>query len=149
MAEWTSLAEQTVNPGESIVFTDNPVPCLRGFIRNRVGTGAFLMSGNIPDTSPPCCCAGSKSVEYDAAFGANLAIPTGGTVEPITVAFAVDGVTIPSSEMEVTPAAVSEYFNVSRVKGIPIYKGCCQTMTIINTSPQPILVQAATLVIKR
>lgn len=41
------------------------------------------------------------------------------------------------------PAAVNEFFNASRAIHVPIWKGCCQTVAIRNTSDQPILVQNA------
>ena len=47
MAEWTANAVQTVNPGETIVFTENPVPCTRGFVRHRDGSGNFLLAGKV------------------------------------------------------------------------------------------------------
>ena len=48
MAEFSANAVQTVNPGESIIFTDAPVPCNRGFVRHRDGTGNFLLAGKVP-----------------------------------------------------------------------------------------------------
>jgi hypothetical protein len=51
--------------------------------------------------------------------------------------------------MTVTPAAVEEFFNVSRETGIPIWRGCCQTISVRNTSAIPILVQAANLKITK
>ena len=84
-----------------------------------------------------------------ADFGANIAIPTGETVEPISVAFALDGNTLAGTEMEITPAAVEEFFNVSRAANVPIWKGCCQTLSIRNTSTIPILVESANLVLSR
>ena len=82
-------------------------------------------------------------------FGANIAIPTGGTVEAISVAVAIDGTTLPASTMIVTPAAVAEYWNVSRAINAAIYKNCCQTVTIRNVSAQPILVQDANIIFSR
>ena len=147
MAEWTGVAVQTVNPGEAILFTENPVPCYRGLILHRNDSGAFLMKG-IGDNNN-CCCRRNRTVNYMADFGANIAIPTGETVGPITLAFAVDGNTLAGTEMEVTPAAVEQFFNVSRATNIPIWKGCCQTLSIRNTSAIPILVEAANLVITK
>ena len=112
MAEYSANAVQTVNPGESVVFTDAPVPCTRGFIRHRDDTGNFLLSGYVPNTGG-CYCRRSNSANYLVDFGANIAIPTGGTVGAISVAITIDGATIPSSTMIVTPAAVEQYFNVS------------------------------------
>ena len=151
MAEWTSVAVQTVNPGESIVFTEHPVPCTRGLILRRDDSGAFLLKG---DSDKPyygcgCCCQRAKVVDYKANFGANIAIPTGETVGPITVAFAIDGNTLAGTEMEVTPAAVEQFFNVSRKTNVPIWKGCCQTLSIRNTSTIPILVESANLAISQ
>ena len=114
MAEYSANAVQTVNPGESIVFTEAPVPCTRGLIRHRDDTGNFLLSGYVPNIGG-CCCRKNNSANYLVDFGANIAIPTGGTVgTAISVAIAIDGTTIPSSTMTVTPAAVEEFSNVSR-----------------------------------
>lgn len=144
MAEWTSVAVQTVNPGESIVFTENPGPCTKGLVLHRDDSGAFLMKG-VGDYTQQCCCKPAV-VNYKVDFGANIAVPTGETVGAISVAFALDGNTLSGTQMEVTPAAVEEYFNVSRAANVPIWKGCCQTLSIRNTSTIPILVQSANIV---
>lgn len=150
MAEYSANAVQTVNPGESIIFTDSPVPCNRGFVRHRDDTGAFLLSGWVPNSyGCSCQCNQRKAASYLVDFGANIAIPTGGTVGPISVAIAVDGATLPASTMIVTPAAVEEYFNVSRAINAEIWRGCCETVTIRNTSDQPILVQNANVIFSR
>lgn len=150
MAEWTSIAEQTVNPGESIVFTENPVPCLRGFVRHRDDSGNFLLSGWTPNRNRcNCCCRRDNSALYLVDFGANIAIPTGGTPGEISVAFALDGGTLLGTTMSVTPAAVEEFFNVSRAANVSIFRNCCQTLTIRNTSDQPILVQQANIIFNR
>ena len=149
MAEWTSVAVQTVNPGESIVFTENPVPCNKGYILHRDDSGAFLMKGIDTSGSYGCFCCRPKTVNYMVDFGANIAIPTGETVGPISVSFALDGNSLVGTEMTVTPAAVEEYFNVSRAANVSIWKGCCQTLSIRNTSTIPILVEAANVVFKK
>lgn len=151
MAEWTSIAVQTVNPGESIVFTENPVRCTRGFVRHRDDSGNFLLSGWTPNNrgNCRCCCNRNDSALYLVDFGANIAIPTGGTPGEISVAFALDGGTLFGTTMRVTPAAVEEFFNVSRATNISIFRNCCQTLTIRNTSDQPILVQEANIIFAR
>ena len=111
-------------------------------MRHSDGTSGFLLSGWVPNYS--CClCGGSSSAEYLVDFGANIAIPDGGTVGAISVAIAIDGSTVPASTMIVTPAAVEEYFNVARNISVDIFNGCCQTVTIRNTSDQAILMQNA------
>lgn len=144
MAEYSANAIQIVNPGESIIFTEAPVPCRRGLVRHRDDSGNFLLAGWAPRS---CCC--SNSVNYLVDFGCNISIPEGGTVEPISVAIAIDGSTIPSSSMVVTPAAVDEYFNVSRAINAHIWRGCCETVTVRNTSSQPIQVQNANIILTR
>lgn len=152
MAEWTSVAQQTVNPGETIVFTENPVPCALGLILHRDDSGAFLAKGILANGQnvPQCnCCGNNRVVNYDVAFGANIAVPTGETVAPITVAITVDGSTIAGTEMEVTPVAAGDFNNVSRATSIPIWKGCCQTIAVRNTSAIPILVENANIRIRQ
>lgn len=144
--EFSANAVQTVNPGESVVFTNSPVSCNRGFVRHRDETGNFLLKGNVRRSSCGCC---PTSAEYLVDFGANIAIPTGGTVEAISVALTLDGGTIPTTEMTVTPAAVEEFFNVSDAIIVNVWRNCCQTLTVRNISEQPILVQNANIIFSR
>lgn len=148
MAEYSANAVQTVNPGETIIFTESPVPCNRGFVRHRDDTGNFLLAGYVPNTFV-CCCNRANSANYLVDFGANIAIPTGGTPGQISVAITIDGNTIPSSTMAVTPAAAEQFFNVSRAINAQIWRGCCETIAVRNTSDQPILVQNANIIITR
>lgn len=148
MAESSANAIQIVNPGESIVFTTDVNPCARGFVRHREGTGNFVLSGWLPPYYG-CRCKAPKTANYLVDFGANISIPAGGTIEPISVAIAIDGTTIPASTMIVTPAAVNEYFNVSRAINADIWRGCCETITVRNTSSQPIQVQNANIIFSR
>ena len=148
MAEYSANAAQVVNPGESVVFTESPVPCRRGFVRHRDGSGNFLLSGAIQNgIRRPCC--GVQSVDYLVGFGANISIPTGGTPETISLAIAIDGSTEPETTMSVTPAAVEEPFNVSRSTNVKIWANCCETVTIRNTSDQPITVENANVTFVR
>lgn len=145
MAEYSANALQTINPGESAIFTATSVPCRRGFVRHRDESGDFLLSGWVPQRAVCCPCMRENSADYLVDFGANIAVPTGGDVGAISVAIAIDGTTIPSSTMIVTPAAVEEFFNISTNIDVPIWKGCCQTVTVRNTSDQPILMQNANI----
>ena len=147
MCEFSNNTQQTVNPGETIIFTETPVPCNRGLVRHRDDTGTFLLAGRVRNTG--CRCCSPKTANYLVDFGANIAIPTGGTVGAISVAITIDGATIPSSQMTVTPAAVEEFFNVSRAITASVWKGCCETIAIRNTSDQPILVSNANVIISR
>lgn len=148
MAEYIAVNEQTVNPGESIIFTNTECGCSRGFIRHRDGTGSFLLAGYVPRRFM-CPCMQSQSAEYFAIFGADLAIPEGGTVGEISAAIVVDGATVPASQMSLTPTALNAYGNVGKSIDVPVWRGCCETISIRNTSNQPILVRNANLVILR
>lgn len=146
MAEFSANALQTVNPGETVIFTESPVPCRRGLIRHRDDTGNFLLVGYIP-RQYGCRC--NKEANYLVDFGANIAIPTDGTVGAISLAITMDGATLPASNMIVTPAAVEEFFNVSRAINAAVFGGCCESLSVRNTSDQPILVQNANIIISR
>ena len=148
MAEYSAVAVQTVNPGETVVFTNTEVPCNRGFVRHRDETGNFLLAGYVPPQYG-CCCRRQRAANYMVDFGADIAVPDGETVGPISVAITIDGATIPASTMIVTPAAVEEYFNVSRAINADIWKGCCESVAVRNTSEIPILVQNANIVFSR
>lgn len=149
MAEYSNIEIQTVQPGQDIIFDTTPVPCTRGFVRHREGSGNFLLSGYVPYLGG-CGCNRSNSALYLVDFGANIAIPTGGTVgSSISVALTIDGSTLPASIMTVTPAAVEEYANISRAINAEIWRGCCETVTVRNISDQPILVQNANIIFSR
>ena len=152
MAEYSAILTQTVNPGESVVFTESPVPCTRGLVRHRDDTGSFLLSGwvpNYPTCGCGCRCNTPNSANYLVDVGANIAIPTGETVGPIQLSLVIDGSTVAGSTMIVTPAAVEQYFNVSRAINAQIWRGCCETISLRNTSTIPILVQNANIIITR
>lgn len=148
MCEFTAVAVQTVNPGETVVFTETSLPCNRGFVRHRDDTGNFLLAGYVPRNQNGTNCR-KKTANYLVEFGANIAVPTGGTVGEIALALSVDGATVPATAMRVTPAAVEEYFNVSAVRSVDVWNGCCESLSIRNIGTEPILVQEANLVISR
>ena len=148
MAEFSANQLQTVNPGETVIFTESPVPCRRGLIRHRDDTGNFLLVGYIP-RQYGCRCQRQQDANYLVDFGANIAIPTGGTVAAISLALSVDGATVPASNMIVTPAAAEQFFNVSRAINVAVFGGCCESLAVRNTSTQPILVQNANIIISR
>jgi hypothetical protein len=84
-------------------------------------------------------------------------LPDGATAGPISIAIALEGEPLLTSQAIVTPAAVEEYFNVTSTCFITVPRGCCSHIAVENTSqgataadPAPaILVQNANLVIER
>lgn len=149
MAEWSANAVQTVNPGEAVIFTENPVPPVTNLVRHRDGSGSFLLSGVRAFPYTGCACKRPKSTTYRVSFSANIAVPTGSDVGEISIATQIDGSTIPTSIAAVTPAAVEEYFNVSSDVDAQIWLGCCEAVSIVNNSAVPILVRNANLIIER
>ena len=87
-----------------------------------------------------------RNSDYLVTFGANIAIPTGGSVDQISLAIAVDGEIDPSSLMIFTPAAVGDFGNVSAsvVARVPFV--CpCSSISVRNVSDQAITVQNANI----
>lgn len=144
MADYSANALQTLQPGEDLSFV-TVEPCRRGLVRHREETGSFLLSG----WSPRLCCCCRRDASYTVDFGANIAVPEGETVGEISMAYVIDGSIVPATEMIVTPAAVGEFFNISRAIDVDIWNGCCETLSIRNTSDIPIEVQNGSLKIDR
>ena len=142
MAEFTSNAVQTVAAGQNVLFTETAVPCNRGYVIHREGAGIVTLRGIVNN---PCACF----ARYKIFFGGNIAIPTGGTVGPISVALAIDGETIPTSSAIVTPAATGDFWNIAEALFVTVPKGCCYTIAVENTSDQPIEIQNANLIVER
>ena len=141
---YTNDAIQTIQPGASAVF--NTVVS-NDDVGHVDGTGSFILSGG-PKRPQRCnCCNKQNCKRYSVNFGANIAVPTGETVGPISVALSVSGGTVPASTMIVTPAAVEEYFNISTDILVPIVCGCCQSVTVTNLSTIPINMQNASITI--
>jgi hypothetical protein len=136
--EITANAVQTVLTNQNVLFTDTVV-CGNNSIVHRNGSGLVTLRG----TTNQC------RARYRVSFGANIAIPTGGTVEAISLALAIEGEPISSTTMIVTPAAVENYFNVYSSIFIDIPQGCCSSVGVRNTSTQDILVQNANLIVER
>lgn len=132
-------AVQTVAANQNAYFTDS-VTSGNYSIEHRDGSGLVTLRGV---TNTQC------RARFRIHFGANIAIPTGGTVEAISLAIALDGEAIPSTIMTITPAAVENYFNVSASIFVDIPKGCCSHVSIQNISTQPVLVQNANLIAER
>lgn len=143
--ELTAVLPQTIQYGQNVLFTETPVPCSRGYVVHREGAGIVTLRG------VGCQCR----ARYRVSFSGNIAVPTGGTVGPVSIAIAVDGEPLPSTTMTVTPAAVGEFFNVSNTTFIDVPCGCCVTIAVENTSTTavgvavPIDVSNANLVVER
>lgn len=138
MAEFVANAVQFVEQNQNILFTDVPV-CGNNSIAHREGSGLITLRGIT------CQCR----ARFRVTFGGNIAIPAEGSVKPISVAIAINGEPVQSTNMIVTPAAVGEYFNVGSSVFIDIPAGCCSQISVKNTTTGSINVQNANLIVER
>lgn len=137
--EITANAVQTVTAGSNVTFTETPVSgnCS---ILHADGSGLVKLRGL---TTTQC------RARFKVYFGANIAIPTGGTVDAISLALSVDGEPIATTTMIATPAAVEEYFNVGSSIYLEVPACCCSTIGVRNIGTAAINVQNANLIIER
>lgn len=138
MAEYIATAEQTVLANQNVLFSDVTM-CGNCSIMHRPGSGLVALRG----ITSQC------RARYKVFFSGNIAIPTGGTVEAISLSVSIDGEPVGSSTMIVTPAAVEEYFNVASAVFLDVPKNCCLQVAVRNSSTQDILVQNANLIVER
>ena len=138
MAEYTNANTVTVAAGQNVPLTETAVnskPC----IIHREGAGIVTLRG----------LTNQCKARFRVGFGANIAVPTGGTVEAITAAIAVNGKPLSSATATVTPAAVENFFNIYVNAIVEVPRGCCLTVAAENTSGQAISVANANLTVDR
>jgi hypothetical protein len=139
MAEYTAVTLQTVDVDDNIIFTNSFRACRKGFIEHRNDSGIFTLKG---------ASNGCRAV-YRVTFDGNIAISTGGTVEPISVALTINGEALGNATATVTPAAIGDFFNVSIATFIDIPCSCCVTVSVENTSDTAIDVTNANIIFDR
>lgn len=122
--EYSYVPLQTVAEDENILFLDGNRACKKGFITHRDSSGVFRLKGS----------NNSCKAIYRVTFNANIAVATGGTVGPISVALQEDGETLGNAVATVTPAAIGDFFNVSLSTFVVIPCGCCVTISVENIS---------------
>ena len=136
--EITANILQTVNANQNVLFTDIVTEGNCSII-HRNGSGLVSLRGN----------TGQCRARFKITFGANIGIPTGGTVEAISLAISVDGEPVGPATMIVTPAAVETLTNVFSAIFLDVPKGYNMQVAVENTSTQAINVQNANLIVER
>ena len=136
--EITANAIQTVAENANVLFTDT-VACGNCSILHREGSGLVTLRG----------LTNQFRARFRVSFGGNIAIPTGGTVEPISLALAINGEPVATTTMISTPAAVEEFNNVFSAIFLDVPRGCCSQISVRNLSEQDIEVQNANLIVER
>lgn len=137
MAEFNTIYVQQVAANQNAVLTEDTITS--GCVCHRSGSGLLCLtkSGN------PC-----NPARYRVHVNANIAIPSGGTVDPISLALSLNGEVLQTSVATVTPAAVSNFFNVSFEEVIKAGK-CQATVAVINPNTQTIEVENLTVIVDR
>lgn len=156
MAEFAYNPVQTVEPNQNVIL-DTVIPCNKGYVYHRNQSGIVILRGIVN-------CPNASFARYQVTFNGNIALPSGATVGPVSVALAIDGEPIQTSRAIVTPAAAAEdpptaanFFNVTSTAVITVPRGCCFSVAVENTSTPAavggvapeILVQNANLTVSR
>ncbi len=145
MAEYSAVAVQTVAANQNVLFTGG-TDSNNCSIIHRADSGLINLRGLVRNTGD-CNC--NRRAKYKVTFGANIAVPTGGTAGAISLALALNGEAVPATQMIVTPAAVAEFFNVASSIYVEVPAGCCTQLSVKNTSTQDVSVQNANIIVER
>lgn len=139
-AEYSANAAQDILANGSMIFTESPVPCNCSFIYHRDGSGIFRLANRF--FRQYIMNNNRRNADYLVSVSGNIAIPTGGTVEPISIALAIDGEVDPSSIMTISPTAVELFNNVSTTINVRVpYLCSCSSVSVRNISTQTITAQ--------
>lgn len=140
MAQFTNIFVQQIAANANAVFSETPVAGSNCIV-HREGAGVVTLRG----VTNQC------RARYKVSFGGNIAIPTGGTVGPISIAISLDGEALGSATATVTPAAVEDFFNVFTAVFVEVPRGCCVAIGVKNVSApaQTIEVENANIIIER
>lgn len=133
MVDAVNVAAQVVATNDTVVFSSTRI-CTGCTVRHEQGSGRFVIL---------------KPGIYEVEFNANVSLPTGATVGPITLDIVQDGEAIAGSRMIYTPAAVETLGNVSSTVLVRVYNCCCVPLSVRNSTASDINVQDANFVITR
>ena len=138
MAEYVAVANQSVATNGNVVFTNTAVQG-SNCIKHREGSGIITLRG----------ITNQCRARFFVEFSANIAVPTGGTAGAISLAIAISGEPVLSSQMISTPAAVEQFNNVSAGIYVDVPAGCCVNIAVENTRNQAIDVANANIIVTR
>ena len=141
MAEFTYNPVQEVAASGNVILNDT-IACRKGYVLHRNESGIVTLRGIVNNPR-------AKFARYRVQFDANIAVPEGETAGPISVSLAITGEPSQTSNAIVTPTVAEAYFNVVSFAIIDVPVGCCNTVSVENTSTIPINVQNANLEVTR
>lgn len=121
----STTATQTVAQGQNVLFTETVTCGKCNNVMHRAGSGIITLRGS----NNPC-----NPSRYAVEFTGNIALATGATVGPISVALALAGEPLYGATATVTPAAVGDFFNVSVQTVVTVPCNCCLTIAVENAT---------------
>ena len=136
MAEFTSTIQQ-VSAGQNAVLDVDVIKSR--CVSHRTGSGLICVDNS------GCDC---KPARYKVFVKANISIPTGGTVGPISLGIALNGEIVQSSIATVTPAATGDEFSVATEEIINAGK-CPVNIAVRNPNTQTIQVSDLVVIVER
>ena len=113
--------------------------CNKGYITHRTGSGLINLKG----------ATNTCKAKYRVEFNGNIAVPNGGTASAISLAIAIEGEPDLSTLAISTPTATEAFNNVSMATDVWLPCGCCQAVSVKNTSAQAISVANASITVNR
>lgn len=133
MIQVSTLATQTLQPGQSLVF---------GKVNHKSNCkGCQCFNSDLP-TSVKLCSKGT----HDVSFHGNI---TGAAAAVLQLAIALEGQPIPTTAMQAVPAVAGNLVNVS---ARTLVKNCCcdiDRISVINSGATPVTIaQNATLIVE-
>lgn len=126
MAEFIYNEVQQI-PGGSPALLNDAIPCNRGYVIHRPGSGILTLRGVVNN---PC----SRFARYRVAYDGNIAVPTAVAPQEIQVGLALGGEILQSSIAAATPTAAEAYWNVSGFAIVDVPVGCCYTIAVENAT---------------
>ena len=136
MAEFTSTIQQVAAGQNAVLDTD----VIRSrCVSHRTGSGLICVDNS------GCDC---KPARYKVFVKANISIPTGGTVAPISLGIALNGEIVQSSIATVTPAATGDEFSVATEEIVNAGK-CPVNIAVRNPNTQTIQVADLVVIVER
>lgn len=129
---------QTIEANEPVMFTQVLSSGSQSILW-RVGSGIVTLRGIGPQLRS----------RFRVTYHANVALSAEATVAPIEIAVRVSGETLAPSRAISTPAAVSEFNNVSATTLIDVPAGCCVQISLANVGTSSIDTQNVDMIVER
>lgn len=136
MAEFTSTIQQVAAGQNAILDTD---VIKSRCVSHRTGSGLICVENSGCDCRP---------ARYKVFVKANISIPTGGTVGPISLGIALNGEIVQSSIATVTPAAAGDEFSVATEEIINAGK-CPVNIAVRNPNTETIQITDLVVIVER